>query len=223
MVSALQNQHQGGRRARLPGRQRQRHAAGQRSPDHVCRAASHSEDGARQAAKRPVFHASAAARLHRCEGRDLERRLRRPRTLHRATYRVADRPRHARSVRKYISSIGEPTWTDHELVIGGIATSGPTHRFGAVLFVEKEGFAPLLEHVQLAARFDIAITSSKGMSVTACRELADRMCSPRSPDVGSARLRQGRILDSRNASPKYPPLHISQWRSRRYRPRFAAR
>ncbi len=55
--------------------------------------------------------------------------------------------------------------------------SGPRHRFGAVLFVEKEGFLPLFEAVQLAERYDLAIMSTKGMSVTAARELVEFLCS----------------------------------------------
>jgi hypothetical protein len=55
-------------------------------------------------------------------------------------------------------------------------TSGPKHRFSAVLFLEKEGFNPLLEKVELAKRFDIGIMSTKGMSVTAARLLVDRVC-----------------------------------------------
>ena len=35
---------------------------------------------------------------------------------------------------------------------------------------------PLFEKVKLAERYDIAIMSSKGMSVTAARMLADRLC-----------------------------------------------
>jgi hypothetical protein len=56
-------------------------------------------------------------------------------------------------------------------------TLGPTHRFGAILFIEKEGFMPLFEAVQLAERYDLAIMSTKGMSVTASRELVDMLCA----------------------------------------------
>jgi hypothetical protein len=56
-------------------------------------------------------------------------------------------------------------------------TLGPRHSFGAVLFVEKEGFLPLFEAVQLAERYDLAIMSTKGMSVTAARELVEFLCS----------------------------------------------
>jgi hypothetical protein len=55
-------------------------------------------------------------------------------------------------------------------------THGPEHRFGAVLFIEKEGFLPLFKAVRLAERYDIAIMSTKGLSVTASRLLVDRLC-----------------------------------------------
>jgi hypothetical protein len=47
-----------------------------------------------------------------------------------------------------------------------------------VLFVEKEGFDPLLEQVRLAERYDLAMMSTKGLSVTAARMLADHLCGP---------------------------------------------
>jgi hypothetical protein len=52
-------------------------------------------------------------------------------------------------------------------------TKGPENRYSAVLYCEKEGFNPLFKSAQLAARYDIAIMSNKGMSVTATRELFD--------------------------------------------------
>jgi hypothetical protein len=52
-------------------------------------------------------------------------------------------------------------------------TRGPANRYRFVLFVEKEGFYPLLERHRIAERFDIAIMSTKGMSVTAARRLVD--------------------------------------------------
>jgi hypothetical protein len=55
-------------------------------------------------------------------------------------------------------------------------THGPEHRFNAVLFVEKEGFGPLFAAEQLAEKYDLAIMSTKGMSVTAARTLIDRLC-----------------------------------------------
>jgi hypothetical protein len=55
-------------------------------------------------------------------------------------------------------------------------TLGPEKRFDTVLFIEKEGFGPLWERVRLAERFDLAVMSTKGMSVTAARLLLDRLC-----------------------------------------------
>ena len=54
-------------------------------------------------------------------------------------------------------------------------TSGPKHRYSTVLFIEKEGFDPLLKAARIAERFDIAIMSTKGLSVTAARMLLDRL------------------------------------------------
>ena len=50
-------------------------------------------------------------------------------------------------------------------------TLGPNHRYSAVLFIEKEGFKPIFDAVQLCERYDIALASTKGLSVTASREL----------------------------------------------------
>jgi len=57
-------------------------------------------------------------------------------------------------------------------------TYGPENRYRAILFIEKEGFDPLLRAAQIAQRFDIAIMSTKGMSTTAARQLLDQL-SPR--------------------------------------------
>ncbi|MGD9894961.1 MAG: ATP-binding protein [Dehalococcoidia bacterium] len=53
--------------------------------------------------------------------------------------------------------------------------AGPQHRYNSALFVEKEGFSPLLERMQIAERFDLAIMSTKGVSVIAARELIDHL------------------------------------------------
>jgi hypothetical protein len=57
-------------------------------------------------------------------------------------------------------------------------TRGPADRFAAVLFIEKEGFDALLSAARIAGRFDVAIMSTKGMSVTASRELVERLRVP---------------------------------------------
>ena len=82
-------------------------------------------------------------------------------------------------VRRYLSrvnlhKVGAP---DFDIWEKFYPTLGPKHRFGAILFIEKEGFMPLFEEVQLAERYDLAIMSTKGMSVTASRELVDQLCA----------------------------------------------
>jgi hypothetical protein len=59
-------------------------------------------------------------------------------------------------------------------------TFGPKHRYGAILFIEKEGFMPLFKAARLAERYDLAIMSTKGMSVTASRNLVDTLCGDHS-------------------------------------------
>ena len=56
-----------------------------------------------------------------------------------------------------------------------IATKGWRDYYGAALFVEKEGFMPLFERVDLAERFDLAIMSTKGVIHTAARALVDEL------------------------------------------------
>jgi len=80
-------------------------------------------------------------------------------------------------VRNYLADLNDPSITDACLSQVEVKTKGPSGNFGAVLFIEKEGFAPILEAARIAERFDLAIMSTKGMSVTAARELADEMCS----------------------------------------------
>lgn len=55
-------------------------------------------------------------------------------------------------------------------------TCGPDNRCSALLFIEKEGFMPLFKATRLAERYDIAIMSTKGMPVVACRRLVDELC-----------------------------------------------
>jgi len=60
-------------------------------------------------------------------------------------------------------------------VDGSFPTCGPVNRYKFALFVEKEGFGPLLKQSQIAERYDIAIFSSKGESVMAPRRLVDEL------------------------------------------------
>jgi hypothetical protein len=81
------------------------------------------------------------------------------------------------AVRKYLHSWTTRVQADLGLVElpFDLETCGPTHRYHAVLFVEKEGFDELLEQAQIAERFDIAPMSTKGMSNTAARRLVDEL------------------------------------------------
>ncbi len=78
-------------------------------------------------------------------------------------------------VREYLGERARPD--DTAQIDPGLIwpTAGPEHRFAAVLFVEKEGFGPLLRQARIAERFDIAITSTKGMSTTSARMPLDRL------------------------------------------------
>jgi hypothetical protein len=50
-------------------------------------------------------------------------------------------------------------------------------RYQAVLYIEKEGFEPLLREAKIAERFDLAILSCKGQSVVAARRFVDEICA----------------------------------------------
>jgi hypothetical protein len=56
-----------------------------------------------------------------------------------------------------------------------VPTRGPANRYRHALFIEKEGFGQLLEKARIAERFGIMIMSTKGMSVTACRTLVEKL------------------------------------------------
>ena len=83
-------------------------------------------------------------------------------------------------VREYLHDIGCHTIADLGLRIAlpkAFPTHGPKHRYGAIMFIEKEGFWPLFKSVRLADRYDIAIMSTKGLTVTAARQLVDELCA----------------------------------------------
>jgi hypothetical protein len=81
-------------------------------------------------------------------------------------------------VRDYLAKLKEePEITPAFIDQATVQFMGPAGNFGAILFIEKEGFDPLMKMAEIANRFDIAIMSTKGMSVTAARALVDEMCS----------------------------------------------
>jgi Protein of unknown function C-terminus (DUF2399) len=62
------------------------------------------------------------------------------------------------------------------VVGGGIRWQAePRDRYRTMLFIEKEGFEPLLQAARIAERYDCAILSTKGMSTVASRHLLDRL------------------------------------------------
>jgi hypothetical protein len=81
-------------------------------------------------------------------------------------------------VRDYLAEIRshELANSDFDVREEHYPTSGPRHRFSGILFAEKEGFWPLFEAVELAERHDLALMSTKGMSVTAARTLVEQVC-----------------------------------------------
>ena len=81
------------------------------------------------------------------------------------------------NVRDYIASYASPAFEDAGFADAAIKTHGPEGRYGGILYIEKEGFMPLLERARLAEKYDVAIMSCKGMSVTAARTLIDKTCA----------------------------------------------
>src|SRR5439155_12075014 len=77
-------------------------------------------------------------------------------------------------VRRYRQTWSTPSFTtpDGQLFhLDEIETCGPHCRYKYVLFLEKEGFDELLAAGQIAERYDLAIMSTKGQTVTAARRL----------------------------------------------------
>ena len=56
-------------------------------------------------------------------------------------------------------------------------SQAPGQRYQGVVYIEKEGFGPVLEEARIAERFDVAILSCKGQSVVAARKFVDNVCA----------------------------------------------
>jgi len=82
------------------------------------------------------------------------------------------------AVREYLKGISghRVESLDFDIAENYYPTFGPKNRYQTILFIEKEGFMPLFEQIKLAERYDLAIMSTKGTSVTASRELIDCLC-----------------------------------------------
>jgi hypothetical protein len=80
------------------------------------------------------------------------------------------------NVRDYLAKLRAPRFDEAELSAASIETCGPDCRYGAVLFCEKEGFDQIFKAAGIARRYDIGMMSTKGLSVTAARQLVDEVC-----------------------------------------------
>jgi hypothetical protein len=76
-------------------------------------------------------------------------------------------------VRQYLRE--RPSFGPPKHVVALYPTAGPKNRYRNLLYIEKEGFHSIFQAARLAERFDLALLSNKGMSVTASRMLIDRL------------------------------------------------
>jgi hypothetical protein len=79
-------------------------------------------------------------------------------------------------VGNYLHAMKEPEIVPADFADASVDVIGPSGNISAVLFCEKEGFGPLFKAVNLANRYDLMIISTKGVSVTAARQLIDEIC-----------------------------------------------
>jgi hypothetical protein len=81
------------------------------------------------------------------------------------------------AVRDYLASRRDPEIVEARIASAVVQTSGPKGRYRAALFIEKEGFRPILDAALMEERFDIAVMSTKGMSTSAARQLIDGLAA----------------------------------------------
>jgi hypothetical protein len=79
-------------------------------------------------------------------------------------------------VGNYLHAMKAPKIAPADFSDAHIDIIGPNGGFSGILFCEKEGFTPLFKAVDLANRYDLMIISTKGVSVTAARQLIDHIC-----------------------------------------------
>jgi DNA topoisomerase VI subunit B len=80
------------------------------------------------------------------------------------------------AVKKYLADRKPAQVVEAELYDAHVETNGPDGNYGALLYIEKEGFDTTIDKAHLRDRFDIGTLSCKGMSVTAARSLAEAIC-----------------------------------------------
>jgi Topoisomerase 6 subunit A/Spo11, Toprim domain len=76
----------------------------------------------------------------------------------------------------YLHAMKEPKIVRAGFSEANMDIIGPSGNLSGVLFCEKEGFNPLFKATNLANRHDLMIISTKGVSVTAARQLIDEIC-----------------------------------------------
>jgi Topoisomerase 6 subunit A/Spo11, Toprim domain len=79
-------------------------------------------------------------------------------------------------VGNYLHAMQDPEIVAAEFSDASVDIIGPSGNIAGVLFCEKEGFNPLFKAVNVANRYDLMIVSTKGVSVTAARQLIDSVC-----------------------------------------------
>jgi len=158
-----------------------------------------SGDGSLPASKRQIYYAAREAFL-RATGREITQRrcntlLLQYMNTHSATssWRVTADPRGTLLIPNTFQETRIPcgtldidrhldTMNDEETLseVKQLPKQWPTlaagQRFRAVLYIEKEGFEPLLRQTRIAQRFEIAVLSCKGQSVVAARKYVDHVC-----------------------------------------------
>ena len=82
------------------------------------------------------------------------------------------------AVREYIEELRELEIKAAAVASAHVDTYGPHGAYGAVLYIEKEGFMALIDEVKLAQRFDLAIMSCEGHE-RHCRARIGRRGLPR--------------------------------------------
>jgi hypothetical protein len=80
------------------------------------------------------------------------------------------------AVREYVGDFADPEIGEVSVNAPDVTTRGPRGRYSGVLYVEKEGFQTITEEAEIDKRFDLALASNKGVSVTACRTLIEELC-----------------------------------------------
>jgi hypothetical protein len=165
----------GGDGTGLHGRQWQRHFASFGKANLLPSASQDHGDDRRQGTRLRILLANAGARLHRrARGRfdvvyDARGHFEEPHTNRRIGCGTIE-------VGNYLHAMQQPEIVPGEFADASIEIIGPSGNFSAILFCEKEGFAPLFKAVNLANRYDLMIILTKGVSVTAARQLIDNVC-----------------------------------------------